>query len=355
MTPKSLSIIAILTVLSVAAAVASLKMSRGYATNMEGGLVFGDLLDKIDAVTKVVVKDNNRETAVARGENGIWRVTASDQYPANLAQVEKSILQLAQLRYLEKKTANKTRYERLHLEELGKKDSQTRRIRLLDINGKALADLFVGKKRNNLPGPVSEGEYVRKPDEGQTWLVRGEIDFETKLTSWLQNSILNIREEDILRAEIHHPGGEVVRVSKNNSDDRNFILHDIPEGKKLRYDSDPNNIANVPENLEMLDARKARRLEFSLDKTLTAKYTSRNGLEAKLSLVTIGKDDWLKVEVTAKPRSPAFGEIDQQSAVQIAKRVAERTKGWAFKIKAFKAERLRRGAAEMLVDKSSGS
>ena len=45
----------------------------------------------------------------------------------------------------------------------------------------------------------------------------------------------------------------------------------------------------------------------------------------------------------------------EKSAATIAEKVTERIDGWAFKIPTFKAERLRRGVREMLVNKKAGS
>tara|TARA_E500000331_G_scaffold120642_1_gene117737 strand:- start:27 stop:1094 length:1068 start_codon:yes stop_codon:yes gene_type:complete len=355
MTPKSVLVLAAATVLSVAAAVVSLKVNQGYATSAGDGLLFPGLLDKVDRVTKVTVNDKDQKIVMIRTEAGSWQVPASDGYSASIPQVQKSILQVAQLVYFEKKTANVKRYERLHLEDIERADSEARRIRLFQSDGAVLADLIVGKKRYNLPGTIPEGAYIRKPGDPQTWLASGEIDVEVKLKTWLRNSILNIREEDVLSAEIRHPGGEVVRISKENTKDRNFSLHDIPEGKKLRYESDPDNIANVVEDLEMLDARRADKIDFAADKTVTGTYISRSGLIAVVSAVKVGEDDWVKVKLTAKPDAQTTKEKGRESAAKIAEQVTDRIDGWAFKVPSFKAERLRRGTKEMLVDKKAGS
>ena len=355
MTPKSVLILGLVTAFSVVAAFVSVNLNRGYATSAGDGFLFPGLLDKVDSVTKVIVNDKDREIVVIRSKGGNWKVPASDGYSASVSQTQKSILQLAQLTYLEKKTTNEKRYERLHLEDLKRADSQARRIRLFDDGGAVLADLIVGKKRYDLPGTIAEGAYVRKPTEQQTWLVSGEIDVEVELKTWLRNEILNIREEDVLRAEIRHPDGEVVRISKENPSNRNFTLHDIPKDKKLRYDSDPDNIANVVENLEMLDARKVGKIDFADNSTVSGTYSSRSGLIAVISAVKVGEDDWVKVELAAKLDAPMPEKKGQDSAAEIAKRVTDRTDGWAFKVPGFKAERLRRSMKEMLVNKKAGS
>ncbi len=355
MTPRTVIILAAVTAAATAAAAASLNFNHGYSARGGGGSIFPGLLDKIDSVAKVAVDHKDGETVVVRGAGGAWTIPASDGYPANRTQVQKSILQLARLQYLEAKTAKKELYSRLHLEGLKEKDTQARRIRLFDAKGTALAELIVGKKRYNLPGTETEGGYVRKPGDPQTWLAGGEIDVVTELKGWLRNSILNIREEDVLKLEVRHPGGEVVRISKVNPKDPHFTLHDIPEAKKLRYDSDPDNMSNVVEDLEMLDARKADKIDFPADKTVSATYTSRSGLVAELWLVAKGDDDWLKVKLTALADAPAPAKAGAETPAQIAKRVTDWTTGWVFKVPGFKAERLRRNAAAMLIDKKAGS
>ena len=105
----------------------------------------------------------------------------------------------------------------------------------------------------------------------------------------------------------------------------------------------------------LADARRADKIDFAEDKTVRGTYTSRSGLVAELALVKAGEDEWLKVKMTAKPDAPAPREKGAKTAAEIAKQVTEWTDGWAFKVPGFKAERLRRDAAEMLVDKKTGS
>ena len=77
--------------------------------------------------------------------------------------------------------------------------------------------------------------------------------------------------------------------------------------------------------------------------------------QVKLLLVKVGEEDWLKVEVIGTSGGLASGDNSKETAAQIANQLTERTQGWAFKIPAFKAERLRRGTAEMLIDKKEAS
>ena len=354
MTPKSVIILAAVTAAAVAGAAAALNSERGFTQQTASGPVFPGLIDKVNEVAKIAVDHKDGRYSIVRGADGVWSVPESDGYTANQGQAKKIILQMADLKLFEAKTAKPDLYNRLHLEDMKKKDTQARRVRLYDAKDGAVAEVVVGKKRYNLPGTLREGAYIRKPGDPQTWLARGEIDVPTDVKSWLRNGILNIREEDVATIDIRHPDGEVIKITKEDPKAKHFTLHGVPEGKKLKYDSDPGNIASVVEDLELDDARKEGHVAFDDNNTLSAVYTSRSGLIAKLWLTKVNDAEWLKLEVSAKPDAPAPKE-GAKSAAEIAKRVTEWTRGWVYRIPDFKAQRLRRNMAEMAGDKKAGS
>jgi len=216
MTPRTVTFLAVATAVAVGAATVSLNIERGYAPQATNELVFPGLIDKVNEVTKIAVDHKDGKIVVVRNADGTWTVPASDNFPANVAQAQKVILQLAGMRLFEAKTAQKDLYNRLHLEELNIKGTQARRVRLFGAKDTPLAELIVGKKKYNLPGPITEGAYVRKPSDPQTWLAKGEITVDPEVKAWLRKSILNIREEDVAAIEIRHPGGEIVKITKEN-------------------------------------------------------------------------------------------------------------------------------------------
>ncbi|MBT6610294.1 MAG: DUF4340 domain-containing protein [Rhodospirillaceae bacterium] len=355
MTPRTVTFLAVATAVAVGAATVSLNIERGYAPQATNELVFPGLIDKVNEVTKIAVDHKDGKIVVVRNADGTWTVPASDNFPANVAQAQKVILQLAGMRLFEAKTAQKDLYNRLHLEELNIKGAQARRVRLFGAKDTPLAELIVGKKKYNLPGPITEGAYVRKPSDPQTWLAKGEITVDPEVKAWLRKSILNIREEDVAAIEIRHPGGEIVKITKENPTARHFTLHGVPEGKRVKYQSDPDNVANVVEDLELVDVRKEGHIEFAADKTIEGTYTSRSGLIAHLSLIKMGEDSWVKVRVEAKPDALAPTKKGEETGQQVAKRLSDQLTGWVFKIPDFKASRLSRGMADMAVDKKAGS
>ena len=85
MTPKSVFVLAAATAVSIAAAAVSVTVNQGYSTSAGDGLLFPDLMDKVDSVTKVVVSDKDQEIAIIRTGDGRWQVPASDGYSASIS------------------------------------------------------------------------------------------------------------------------------------------------------------------------------------------------------------------------------------------------------------------------------
>lgn len=355
MTPKSVAILAVVTAVCAGGAAMSLNADRGQGAAAEREHVFPGLLEKTDAVAKIVVERLDGEVTVERGADGAWVLPGSDGYPADPAQVQKAILQVANLRVLEAKTAKPKLYSRLDVEQVKEENSRARLVRLSGPDGAALAELVVGRNRYDLPGTETEGAYIRKPDNPQTWLAVGEITVDTDLKTWLGATVIDVKENDVASLEVRHPGGEAIRISKDDPKAKNFTLHDIPDDKRLEFPTDPNNIASVVEDMEMQDARKADKVDFAANKTVSATYTTRTGLVVDLWLTGTGDDNWLKLAVRAAADAPAPEGKDAKPAAEVAQAITARTAGWAFKVQDFKAERLRRGMAKMLVDKKSGS
>jgi hypothetical protein len=343
MTPKNVMVLGLVTVVAVGAAAYSLTSNPTAVTTSVSGAVFPGLIDKVNAVTKVMIEHRDKTLTIARGKDG-WSMAEADGYPVAAKNAEKVVVQLADLNFYEMKTKKPELYDRLHVEDPTGKESEGRRIRLFDAEGKVLADLVAGRKRYNLVGARKEGLYIRKPDDPQSWLAAGELNVEVRPGEWLVEGIVDISEKDIARAVVRHPDGEVVEVSKPDPKARNFTLAGIPDGKMLKYETDPDNLAGVPDQLNLEDARKAGAIEFPDDQTIKATFETRDGLS--LTLDAVSKDDSTWARFKAETMADAKPEA-QKRAEEINKHVA----GWVYKLPGFKATRLTRRVADMLKDK----
>jgi len=343
MTPKSVMVLGLATVAAVGAAAYSLSSSPTAISTAVSGAVFPGLIDKVNDVTKVLIDHRDKTLTISRGKDG-WSMAEADGYAVAPKNAEKVVVQLADLNFYEMKTKKPELYDRLHVEDPKGEESEGRRIRLFDAEGKVLADLVAGRKRYNLVGARKEGVYIRKPENPQTWLAAGELNVEVRPGEWLVEGIVDIGEKEIARAVVRHPDGEVVEVSKPDPEARNFTLAGIPEGKQLKYDTDPNNLAAVPDQLNLEDARKAGAIAFPDGETIQATFETRDGLS--LTIDAVSKDDSTWARLKAGTMADAKPEA-RKRADEINKRV----EGWVYKLPGFKATRLTRRVADMLKDK----
>ena len=353
MTLKSISILGALTVVAVGAAGYSLNANRAGPGVEMSGAVFPGLIEGINTIDKVVVEHRNKTLTMVRSPKGAWTMDESDGYAVSAKNAEKVVVQLADLNFYETKTKKPDLYSRLHVEDPKKKQSEARHIRLFDKDGKVLVDLIAGRKRHNLVGARKEGVYIRKPGNAQTWLAAGELSVGVKSSDWLERKIVDIKEKDVLSVTLRHSDGEVIKVSKEDAKARNFALHGIPDGKTLEYDTDPNNIAAVIDQLELDDVRKAGYIAFDGGKTTTAEFITRDGLKLEFRVVDKDRTQWVELKASAIDGAPAPKE--GKSAAERANEINARVKGWVYALPGFKGSRLKRHMADMLKDKKPAS
>lgn len=353
MKPKNLILLAAATAVAVVAAAVSLNTERAGSGVAVSGPVFPGLIEQVNDVAKVTIEHRDKALTMTRAK-GAWTMLESDGYPVSAKTAEKVVVQMADLNFYELKTKKPELYSRLHVADPKRDKAEARQIRLFDASGKVLADLVAGRKRYNLVGSRKEGVYIRKPGNDQTWLAAGELDVEVKPGDWLESKIVDIKEATVREVTVRHPDGETIVVSKDDPKARNFTLHDIPEGKVLQYDTDPNNIAAVIDQLELDDARKAGYVTFSADNTIAATFITRDGLKLEIDMVSKDDAGWARLRAAVLPDAlpPAAGaKAAAERVAKINQRVAE----WVFQLPGFKSSRLKRRMADMLKDKSPAS
>ncbi|MBT6093676.1 MAG: DUF4340 domain-containing protein [Rhodospirillaceae bacterium] len=348
MTPKSIIILGAATVIAVGAAAVSLNANQAGTGVEVSGPVFPGLIEQVNTIAKVVIEHRGQTLTMVRAGKDGWTMAESDSYPVSAKVAEKVVVQLADLNFYELKTKKPELYSRLHVEDLGAKDSQARQIKLFDAGGKAAADLMAGRKRYNLVGTRKEGVYIRKPGNAQTWLAAGELDVEIKPGDWLVSKIVDIAEEKVAKVTIRHPDGEKIAISKPDPKVRNFTLHGIPMGKQLKYDTDPNNVAAVLDQLNLDDARKAGFVTFDADKTINSLFETRDGLTLEIAMVAKGEEQWASFKASTM-------EGAKPGAVKLADEINKRVTGWVYALPSFKSTRLKRRMADMLKDNKPAS
>ncbi len=374
-------LLAILAGLAVAAVLAALAFRAGDAGDARwravGEPVFPGLAERIgDAAELAVEKDDHWLTLRRDGE--IWRLAESDGYLADPAVVGRALLGLAEMSYVEPKTRRPELWFKLGLgvpgqggerteKQAGKQkqaggqvgeadgDSPARRVVLRDASGAVLADLVTGKELAFIPGEVMRGVYFRLPGSPQTWLGRSSPGAGAAPGEWLRRRIVDIDESRVMRVTVRHPDGETMVVSRDDPKAR-LRLHDMPEGRRLKYDSDTDLIGAFLDKIELEDVRRRKTGPdgirdgdiFTPARTTDIRVETFDGLTTYVETAETDGEHWLRL---------VFAGSNAESTAEAAE-LAAQTEAWRYRVGAYETAAVLRRMDDLLApagDRETGN
>jgi len=310
----------------VAAGYAVLSESRIQPPKVAGGApVFGSLLAHANDVQSVTIASaGGKFTIVQKG--AAWALVEKDDYPVAADKLRKLVAGLADLRLLEAKTNQPDRYGRLEVEDITAKDAKSKRVTLLGADGKALADIIVGKQNYTTDLNGLHGIYVRKPGNAQAWLAQGSVELPTAAVDWINRTVVDVAADKIQRLQFAPTGAPALTVSKADKAAVDFTLAPLPEGKS----ADPDALKRLTEVFTAVDLDDVR-ADKDADKGVkagVAEAATFDGLTLRAELLAMDGGTWLRLTASAAQGSAAADE---------AKTISDRVSGWLFKLPQFKA------------------
>lgn len=249
-----------------------------------------------------------------------WVLLEKGNYPADKAKVFRALQTILSADVLEAKTANPDYFDQLGLQSL---ENENSRAQLLTINGSAM--LLIGKSRQFGGDDIT---YVRKPDGEQTWQVSSNLRQNMQLLPWLNKNVLNVAREQIKSVDIRHADGSVLSVNRLASDQQNFAVDDVPEGRELLYDEVGGSLTTALTSLQFENVEPA---QADFDSTSTTVFTLFDD-----TVITAELNDQQQLQMTVE------GDSDQAQSLR------EAVKGWQFKIAAMKADFFRKRMDDLL-------
>ncbi|MBT3359813.1 MAG: DUF4340 domain-containing protein [Rhodospirillales bacterium] len=336
MTPKAFTGLLGITVVVVAAAVASVAGQFGATdqSRVEQPVLAG-FEDKVNSVLGLSVQTAKGTFSVAQGDQG-WVVAAKGGYPAERAYVHRLLLQLSQLALVEPKTKMAERYGRIQVEEVNAEDAKSALLSLNDANG-AVAKLIVGKNKSNMAGGSGKGVYLRKEGETQAWLARGELDLRKAVTGWLDKDVLDIAEKRIKRITTTSPAGDILIISRDDAEKGKLAVQDVPEAEKLKKDA-LEGFGAALSGVKLTDVGPFLEADFPSDKLAWAEIVTFDGLVIDLAMRDSENGIWARISASSS------NEAGKAEAEKINSRVA----GWAYQIPDYKLRPLLKTMADLI-------
>ena len=328
MTVRSLILYSVVTAILVIAAIFAIS-SRPASTmiDRDRALIFPGVDAKLNDVVSFKIRSANRAYTIERTSNG-WGVAELKGYAADFNKVKTVLVELSQLKFLEAKTSDPERYDRLNLRDVAVKGSKSLEITVRDKDSKVLASGLIGRQNEDLFGSGRGGTYMRIGDNKQTWLVEGIVTTGDGPADWVNKNIVDIKRPRIKRLVVQGPSGKLTVISRSLSKQKDFRLADIPTGKRQRGQWETNEMAKVLDKLELLDLRRADEITMPKQNLYKATVETFEGLIIHSKAIKIGKKFWASFSASIDATA-----VDTKKMKDTAEIFNKRHNGFIYEIK----------------------
>ncbi|HTV46189.1 MAG TPA: DUF4340 domain-containing protein [Stellaceae bacterium] len=331
---RSLIPLAAVTLVMVAVAVAALATGgEGVSRAGPDQRALPGLAGELAQVASVAVERRGLDLTFQRAGNN-WLVAQKGNYPADSAKIRRIVLALADLTLVEPKTHEPRLYPRLEVGDPGTGSSTL--VTLRNKSAAVLARLIVGKRSFDRLGEGSDGVYVRKPGDPQSWLARGSLDFSDDMANWLDRDIVDIPNKDIAKVSLTQPDGTTLVLSRA-APDAKFVVIGAPPNAKYKDETALGEPAMALETLDLDDVAPAATLAVP-DKGVTgATFTCFDGMTIAVKLFQHANRNWIALAATGSGKTAAA-----------AKTIDHRVGGWVYQIPSYKAKMMQTRLADLL-------
>lgn len=334
---KAKGLIALLLVTAIAVLLALFTAYRGggdRADPLIGTVVLPDMRQRLGEVARVTLIHGEAKTTLLR-RDGKWIVEEKGSYPADQAKVTQAVRGLADLRYVEPKTGKPDLYGRLEVEDAGKKDAKSTLVTVSDEKGMLLGEIIVGKRRIDQLGGGTDGIYVRKPGDAQSWLARGTLELPGDTVPWLDPAIIDVSREKVKEVVLTQPDGSRLDIAHDKPEDP-LALKGAPADAKLKSDTVLVEPTTSLASLTLSDVRPEAELPLPEAGVSRAEFTTFDGLSVKIALIDKDGKSWARIEASGT------GEAEAP-----AKALEDKLRPWVFAIPDYKAKALRTKLADV--------
>jgi hypothetical protein len=317
------------TAIVVAAAIA-LSIGHGAARPEAdaGKIVLPSVYARSADIGTIAVKRDKGTLTLERGKDD-WTVAERDHYPADPAKIRQALVGLAELKLVEAKTSKPELYKRLEVEDV-KEGAKSALVEIKDSKGEKMGELIVGKRRPDRLGAGTDGIYVRRPGEAQSWLAQGSLDLTGEVKDWLDKKIVSIPPAKVKSVTITHPDGSKLTISREKAEDK-FAVADAPADTKWKSESTIAEPAGALDNMELTDVAAADKEPVPEDANV-AEVATFDGLTVKAATWTKDEKTWLRLDASGTG----------------ADAITAKTGKWVYEIPTWKANAFKTKLADLV-------
>lgn len=323
MNRRTLAVVAIITVVALIAAVCTHRSQKADSdVTSSAGLLLPQLASHLNEVSEIKLSTAGKKEIATfkRGDKG-WLVANRYDYPADAGKLRAFVLQLSDARTIEAKTKNAELYSKLGVEDVTAPNAGGV---LIELDGlPQTTSVVIG----NVNGGGGGGTFVRRMGDEQSWLIAGTFTVERNTSDWIAKEIADIPSSRIHDVLIEKDG-KTLHVSKPAGSDGNFVIEELPKGRKPTTEFAANGLAATLSGLRVDDVTAAAQMPAPAD-AIKAQYLTTNGVRVDATAWTVGDkhyaqfkasvddtvaSDWIGMEQAKQDAAHQAAVADAKSA-----------------------------------------
>lgn len=288
--------------------------SRGQSGNdsIAGTAVLPGLEGAVNDVTQIrITKADGTHTTLERQATD-WTV-GERGYPADSGKLRKLLLDLGDLKAVQRKTSIARNYKVLGVEDVTSPKATGAR---LDI-------VSPGKTWSLIVGSSMDGNdcYVRVVDSAQSLLASPLVMVDADPKLWLDPTIVDIAQNRVSAVQERPAKGPGFDVSRDKKTQADFTVHGIPHGRQLSGADAADTMGSALSSLTLTDVQKALAPPKGVDLS-HAVFKTFDGLEIDVSGYKQASNGY--IDVSARPTDKSAAAEGQQ--------INSRVQGWQYEI-----------------------
>lgn len=287
---------------------------RSSRPDLASGPVIPGLADTIAGAERIVITSAEATYRIEKTQRG-WAMRDRDDYPVLANRLNQLTTGLEQLRYTRRMTSDASKHARLGVGD-PREGGRGVLVQIEDGRGALLVNLILGIE-------PSGDMYARRPDQAQTWAVRGELPPLRDIAAWMELQPLDLQAERLQRVEISPAQGRAYVLARDAADQPWRIAS--PALAPLAQTT----VAAAAERLTQLapvDVRTAPAIQGAASARIRA--TTFDGIAIEAEIIPSEGRPWLKL--VARALTPE----QEQAALELNSRGA----AWAYALSEIEAE-----------------
>lgn len=181
-------------------------------------LAFPGLAERLPAARRVEI--TRHDAAVTLRLDGVWRVAERANWPARPARLREALTGLTELRLLEPRAPD----ARNGTDDPATPGATGTRLRVLDGDGAALADVVLGTRRSRAAPGVPPTLHLRRWGEDRAWLAEGAVPADPDPNLWLLRELADIPSQRLRRVEVVRAGEPLLVLQRPGEVDAPLVI-----------------------------------------------------------------------------------------------------------------------------------